>query len=318
MNHSTYNSAPTLDLSIIIVNWNTQDLLAQCLESVQKDLDVLTHLKVETFVVDNASTDGSVRIVQEQFSWVRLIENKENVGFASANNQAIKQSNGRYVLLLNPDTEVKPSALKTLIGFMDTHPEAAAAGSCLLNSDGTLQTSCYPRPTLSRELWRLFHLDALRPYGVYRMTDWDLDKPREVDVIQGAALILRRQALDQVGLLDGEYFMYTEEVDLCYRLQKGGWPLYWVPQSQVVHYGGQSTQQIASEMFLCLYQTKLAFMRKHYGWLAAQAYKLILLAATLARLLFSPLVWFEQPRQRQRHLTLANHYRRLLMTLPRM
>ena len=307
-----------MDLSIIIVNWNTQDLLAQCLESIQNDLHSSPRLKVETFVVDNASTDGSVQMVQDQFSWVRLIENEENVGFASANNQAIKQSNGRYVLLLNPDTEVKPGALKTLIGFMDAHPEAGAAGSRLLNPDGTLQTSCYPRPTLSREFWRLFHLDALHPYGVYRMADWDLDKPREVDVIQGAALTLRRQALDQVGLLDGEYFMYTEEVDLCYRLQKGGWLLYWVPQSQVVHYGGQSTQQIPAEMFLCLYQTKLVFMRKHYGWLAAQAYKLILLAATLTRLLLSPLAWFQRPLQRQRHLTLANHYRRLLIALPRM
>jgi GT2 family glycosyltransferase len=307
-----------MDLSIIIVNWNTRNLLAQCLESLQNDLDMSSHLKAETFVVDNASTDGSAQMVQEQFSWVRLIENKENVGFALANNQAIRQSTGRYVLLLNPDTEVKSGTLETLMGFMEAHPEAGAAGSRLLNPDGTLQTSCYPLPTPSREFWRLFHLDALRPYGVYRMTDWGLDRPREVDVIQGAALILRRQALHQVGLLDGEYFMYTEEVDLCYRLQKGGWLLYWVPQAKVVHYGGQSTQQIASEMFLYLYQSKLTFIRKHDGWLAAQAYKLILLAATLTRLLFSPLAWLERSPQRQEHLTLASHYCRLLMALPKM
>jgi hypothetical protein len=201
---------------------------------------------------------------------------------------------------------------------MDAHPEAGAAGARLLNPDGTLQTSCYPFPTLSREIWRLFHLDALQTYGVYHMADWSVDTPRQVDVIQGAALLLRREALDQVGLMDEQYFMYTEEVDLCYRLQKGGWPLYWIPQSHVVHYGGQSTKQIPAEMFLCLYESKLTFMKKHYGWLGTHIYKLILFAATLARLLFTPLAWLERPLQRQQHLTLANHYRRLLMALPRM
>lgn len=254
-------------------------------------------------------------MLRQQFSWIRLIENQKNVGFATANNQAIRQSTGRYVLLLNPDTEVKPGALKTLVCFMETHPEAGAAGACLLNPDGTLQTSCYPAPTLSREFWRLFHLDKLWPYGSYHMTNWNLETPREVDVVQGAALMLRRRALDQIGLMDQNYFMYSEELDLCYRLQRGGWLLYWVPTSRIVHYGGQSTKQVAAKMFLCLYQSKLIFIRKHYGWRAAQAYKLILLVATLARLALSPLAWLEQQPQRQQHRILASHYRRLLMEL---
>jgi len=306
-----------MDLSIIIVNWNTQDILLQCLESVEADLAV-SELATEVIVVDNASTDNSVKLVKEKFPWVDLIENSENVGFAAANNQAIEQSSGRYVLLLNSDTEVKPRALQILYNYLDAHPQAGAAGSQLLNPDGTLQTSCYPFPTLSRELWRLLHLDVLWSYGVYHMANWDTESPREVEVIQGASLLLRRAALDQVGLLDDRYFMYTEEVDLCYRLHQGGWQLYWVPKSKVVHYGGQSTKQVPTKMFLCLYQSKLIFLRKHYGWLAAQFYKLILLFATLARLLMVPLCWLESSSKRQRHLALADHYRHLLVELPRM
>jgi len=306
-----------MDLSVIIVNWNTQDLLRQCLQSVEADLDD-SDLNAEILVVDNASTDDSVQMIKEQFPRVILIENQENVGFAAANNQAIEQSSGRYALLLNSDTEVKSRALQTLCSYLDIHPEVGAAGSQLLNPDGTLQTSCYPFPTLSGELWRLLHLDVLWPYGVYHMANWDLNTPRKVDVLQGASLLLRRAALDQVGLLDDQYFMYTEEVDLCYRLRQGGWQLFWVPKSKVVHYGGQSTKQVPTKMFLCLYQSKLIFLRKHYGWLAAQVYKLILLITSLIRLLMVPLCWLESSAKRRQHLTLANHYRHLLVELPRM
>jgi GT2 family glycosyltransferase len=302
-----------MNLSIIIVSWNTAELLANCLESVY------AHPPPDSFeliVVDNASTDGTVQMVRQQFPQVKLVANEENVGFAAANNQAITSSSGRYVLLLNPDTEVRPGALDTLVQFMDAHPGAGAVGVQLLNPDNTLQPSCYPLPTLSREWWRLFHLDRLRPYGTYRMTDWPLDQPKEVEVIQGAALLLRRQALDQVGLLDTDYFIYTEEVDLCYRLQHAGWRLYWVPQAQVVHYGGQSTRQVAAEMFLQLYLSKLLFFRKHHGRLAALIYKLILSTAALIRLLVTPLAWLEQPPRRRQHLALAANYRRLLRSLP--
>lgn len=319
MSQSTlHESAPDLVLSIIIVNWNTRELLAKCLKSVSDEVQALDPLRVETLVVDNASTDSSAQMVQEQFPWVQLIENQTNVGFAHANNQAIRQSSGRYVLLLNPDTEVKPGALETLVHFMEAHPPAGAAGARLLNPDGSLQPSCYPAPTLSGEFWLLFHLDVLWPYGTYRMADWDLDEHRAVDVIQGACLILRQKALDQIGLLDEGYFIYSEEVDFCHRLQKADWRLYWVPQAQVVHYGGQSTQQVAAEMFLQLYRGKILYFRKHHGRLAAQAYKLILLAATLTRLLITPLAWLERPPQRQQHLTLASNYRRLLLALPGM
>ena len=302
-----------LELSIIIVNWNTRDLLAGCLQSVY---DTLHGSDFEVFVVDNASTDDSAAMVRERFPAVRLIKNQNNIGFAGANNQAIQKSRGRYVLLLNPDTEVKSRALEMLRSFMEDHPQIGAAGARLLNPDGTLQPSCYPAPTLSRELWRLFHLDALWPYARYDMGDWDLDTPREVDMVKGACVMLRREAMDEVGLLDGDYFMYSEEMDLCYRLRKHDWKVYWAPQAVVTHYGGQSTQQVAGEMFLRLYQSKILYFRKHYGSQAARAYKLILLAAATVRLMVSPLAWLEGPDKRRKHLTLASHYWRLVKALP--
>jgi len=329
-NVSTSQPADVPTLSIIIVNWNTRDLLARCLESVaSRQISVARHqtsddsdrptddclLTTDVWVVDNASSDGSAQMVRERFPWVRLIENEENVGFARANNQAIRQSNGRYVLLLNPDTEVQPGALETLVRFMDEHPEAGAAGARLLNPDGTLQPSCHPMPTLSRELWRLFHLDAFWPYAVYRMAAWDLTTPRRVDVAQGACLILRQEVLDSVGLLDEDYFIYSEEVDLCYRIRRAGWHVCWVPQAVVVHYEGQSTRQVAPQMFLRLYEGKVMFFHKNRGVLAAQVYKLILLAAALARLAISPLAWLERSPRRERHLTLAGQYWRLVRVL---
>ncbi|RMH01890.1 MAG: glycosyltransferase family 2 protein [Chloroflexi bacterium] len=304
-----------MKLSIIIVSWNTRDLLAGCLESVFANPP---DAPFEVWVVDNASADDSVAMVRRQFPRVRLLENATNVGFAQANNLAVSRCQGEYVLLLNPDTVVQPGALNALVQFMDRHSDAGAAGSMLLNPDGSLQVSCHPAPTLKRELWRLFHLDRMWAYGRYPMHTWPVDMPREVDVIQGASFIVRRQILDEIGLLDGDYFMYSEEVDLCYRLQKAGWRLYWVPQSRVIHFGGQSTRQVAAEMFLQLYLGKLKYFRKHYGRFAGVAYKGILLAATLARLMLTPLAWLQKPPARERNLLLARHYGRLLITLPTM
>lgn len=299
-------------LSIVIVSWNTRDLLAGCLDSISHALAAGKISGVEVIVVDNASHDGTVDLLARRFPWVRLIQNQDNVGFARANNQAIEESQGEYVLLLNSDTELYSGALETLVDWMDEHPAVGAAGPRLLNPDGSLQTSCYPFPTVARELWRLFHLDVLRPYGVYDMTGWSLDRPRAVDVLLGACLLLRRAVLEQVGLLDETYFMYSEEVDLCYRIRQQGWLIYWVPQAQMLHYGGQSTRQVANEMFLRLYQSKLHYFAKHHGRLAAEAYKLVLVASALGRLAVSPLAWLERPPQRQRHLAMASRYWRLV------
>lgn len=306
-------------LSIIIVSWNTTGLLANCLQSISDNLPTIAGLETETFVVDNASTDGSPEMIRIRFPWVQLLENRQNAGFARANNQAYRQSSGRYVLLLNPDTELWPGALAALMAFMDNHPKAGAAGARLLNSDGSLQLSCYRTPTPGRELWSLFHLDKIFPgYVNYNMAEWDTNSPRQVEVLKGACFLLRREAIDREQLFDEAYFMYSEEVDLCHRIRNAGWPLYWVPESEVVHHEGQSTRQAAGSMFLHLYRAKLFYFRKNGGRWTARFYKVVLLIAALARIAVSPLAWLERPPTRQRHLALANRYRELLRLLPNM
>jgi GT2 family glycosyltransferase len=257
-------------------------------------------------------------MLSAQFPWVRYIQNQENVGFARANNQAFRESEGHFILLLNPDTVVQCGALEWMVRSMNTYPKAGAMGPQLLSPDGTLQISSHPAPTLPREVWQLFHLDALWPYGVYRMRQWNVSTPRKVDVLQGACLLLRRAALDELGLFDEDYFMYSEEVDLCQRLRRAGWSLYWMPQAKVMHYGGQSTQQAAAEMFLHLYRSKLLYFRKHHSRLTALAYKLTLAAAALARVSLSPLAWLVRRRQRQRDLILVSRYLHLLRMLPQL
>ena len=302
-------------ISIIIVSWNIAQLLENCLRSILANPPLSS---LEIWVVDNASTDGSPRMVREKFPQVHLIENHENVGFARANNQALQQSTGQYHLLLNPDTLVCAGALQALADFLDKHPETGAAGPRILNPDSSLQISSHPRPTLTRELWHLFHLDAVLPYAAYPKAKWQTNQPQEVDILMGACLLVRKDVLDQVGILDEGYFIYSEEVDLCYRIQRAGWSLYWVPQAEVVHFGGQSTQQVPTEMFLNLYHSKIKYFRKHHGWSAAQIYKLILRLAALSRLILAPLVIFERSTRRQRHLILVNRYWRLVLALPGM
>lgn len=310
-------------VSIIIVNWNTRELTADCLRSVAEETERLRAWSacaepVETIVVDNGSTDGSVAVFRANFPWVTLLVNTENVGFAAANNQGLPHCNGRYVLLLNSDTKVLPNAIVELVRFMEAEPTVGAVGSRYLNPDSSLQDSCYPAPTLGREFWRMFHLDKLYPYGVYRMATWSTESPRPVEIVQGAALLLRRTIAEELGLFDTAYFMYSEEQDLCRRIRQAGWQIYYVPTSTIIHYGGQSTRQIAQSMFLHLYQSKILYFRKHHGRVATLFYKWVLMTATLLRLALTPLAWLQHREQRTQMLQLANHYRRLAATLPGM
>lgn len=301
-------------LSIVIVNWNTGELLSQCLDSIYMD-----PAQMETFevwVVDNASTDGSAQAAVGKYPETKLIQNRLNPGFAAANNQAIRQAQGEYLLLLNPDTILYPGAVRIMLDFLRLNPTVGAVGPRLLNPDQTLQFSCSPEPTLSREFKRLFHLGGVRPDGYYAMDTWDDTKPRPVDVLLGACILVRRQALEKVGLFEEAYFMYSEEVDLCRRLRQKGWELYWTPAAQVIHFGGQSTRQAAAEMFLQLYKSKIAYFRKHYGASAVWLYKLILLSASLPRLALGAVAWLEPSPRRETHLAIVQNYQRLIAKLP--
>lgn len=246
------------DLSIIVVSWNTAPLLRRCLEAVN---NMKQGPGYEVIVVDNASADSSAALVREEFPTVKLIENKENMGFARANNQAIRASRGRYVLLLNSDAFLTPGAALEMITFMDKHPHAGIAGADLYYPDGTSQASHSPLPTFLSDIGSLLGLDklalAFQPKGVSRTYI-------ETGVVSGACLMARRSMLDQIGLLDDNFFMYSEEVDLCYRARQAGWKIYHLPGARVIHVGSGSSGPTARRMLL-LYQGKLKYHAKHYG-----------------------------------------------------
>ncbi len=273
-------------LSIIIVSWNTRDLLDACLASVERELTSsfggLDHGQV--FVVDNASADGSAQMVAEKYTWVKLIANADNKGFAAANNQAFALSGGDFVLMLNPDTEVKSGALKTLIDFFASHPQAAVVAPQLLNSDGSVQRSCRQFPTFVGMLYELIGLSRLFPassprgikFREYKMLDWNHDDERQVDQPEGACLMIKRAVLEQVGTLDEGFFMLFEEVDWCYRVKKAGFEIWFTPRAQVVHHYGQSIKQVKVAMILSSHRGLYRFWHKHYRggrwWLDAVAY----------------------------------------------
>ena len=292
---------PTLD--IVIVNWNTVDLLTRCLDTVRANVAAWSQGSVRTIVVDNGSADGSVECIRSEYGWVDLIENSDNVGFARANNQGIGQSDGDFVLLLNSDTELHDGALAELVGFAADRPSVGAVGARLLNSDGTLQHACHPMLTPARELWRLLFLDRfVRPLATYDMERWNTREPRPVEAIKGACLMVRRAAFDEVGLLDDSYFMYTEEVDLCFRLARAGWELWYLPTAVVTHHGGASSSQMPDKMYLELHRSKVQFYRKMGGARGSLWGKTALLLGYLPRVLLQP----------QRRV-----YRQLIWSLPR-
>jgi GT2 family glycosyltransferase len=305
-------------ITIVIVNWNTASLLRACLESIRSQNAIVHSDAVEVVVVDNASTDESVSMIMAEFPEVKLIRNIRNEGFARGTNQGAQASRGTYLMFLNPDVVLFPACLSYLVEFMDEHPEAGMAGPKLVGSDGSLQTSAYPELTLGREFWRLFHLDRFYPLAIYPLSRWETGAAHSVDVVQGACLILRRNAIQQVGLLDEEYFMYTEEVDLCRRLRRAGWGVYWVPEAKALHHGGQSTRLRRLEMFLQLYASKVHFFRKHHGRPYAAAYKLLLALAALPRLLVFPVYWWIGFGKFELDAHIPSHYLHLLFALPSM
>lgn len=252
-------------LSICIVNWNTRDDLRLCLAAIAANPP---RVECQVIVVDNASSDGSALMVRAEFPDVMLLANAENLEYARGNNQALQAARGEFVLLLNPDTEVRLHTLDRLLAFVRDHPDAGAAAPKLVNRDGTLQRSVrsFPSPAMlffeATGLARLFPRSPL--FGRYRMTFWNYETVREVDQPMASALMLRRAALDQVGLFDEQFPMFFNDVDLCWRLKAAGRKIYLVPEAEVVHKVGASTRQVRPRMVRASHQGLLAFYRKHY------------------------------------------------------
>ena len=249
-----------MKLSVVIVSYNVRNYLEQCLQSVQRALE---GIEGEVFVVDNHSDDDSVVTVREKYPWVRLIENQENLGFSKANNQAIRQSQADYVLLLNPDTVVAEDTLRGVLTFMDEHPKAGGAGVMMSYEDGS-------RAPESRRALPTPWVAALKMLGFtkrYYMSHLPWDQPCRIEVISGAFCLLRHEALKTIGLLDEDFFMYGEDIDLSYRLLKGGWENWYLPYS-IIHYKGKSTQKSDYRYVHVFYQAMLIFFQKHYSHLS--------------------------------------------------
>lgn len=271
------------EVDVIVVNWNTCDLLKRCLLAAENSEGVTVRL----IVVDNGSVDGSLSMLRTEFPQVRVIANQTNAGFARANNQAILACSAPFILLLNSDAFVEPDTIAGMVGSLTRHADAGAVGCRLTYEDGGLQRSCYSFPDLFTEFIQGIFLDRLFPrsrlFGKYLMTWWDMADAREVDVVMGAVLLLRREALNQVGLLDESYFMYSEEVDLCYRLRRKGWKTRYEPGAKAVHLWGGSARKVPAQTMIRLYQSRMQFFRKHYGGLTAGIYKAMLLMFNAAR-----------------------------------
>ena len=250
-----------MKLSVVIVSYNVRTFVAQCLDSVRKASEGIDG--VEVFVVDNASADDTVSYIGSHYPWVKLIANDDNLGFSRANNIAIRQAQGEYILLLNPDTIVAEPPLRECVSFMDAHPQAGGLGVRMHNADGSLAPEsrrAIPSPWVS----------CLKMLGFtkrYYMSHLSWQEPGRIEVVSGAFFMLRRKALDQVGLLDEDFFMYGEDIDLSYRLLKGGWE-NWFHPSDIVHFKGESTQKSSFRYVHVFYQAMLIFFRKHYGHLS--------------------------------------------------
>ncbi len=267
-----------IDLSIIIVNWNTRDLLQQCLEAVHATVHGLAF---EVWVVDNASTDGSLAMLREEFPQVQVIENQENLGFARANNQALERCVGRYALLLNSDAFLGVGAAVALFGALQADPRAGIAGARLVYPDGRAQRSYSCLPSLLGEVGSLLGMDKVNT----RVGKKGKGEVKEVGAVSGACLLARRAMLDEIGLLDELFFMFSEEIDLCKRAWAAGWKVLHVPAAGVVHVAGGSSG-LTSGRVLQLYRGKVQYFEKHYGLRTSQ----LLFAAM--RYISQMKVWF--------------------------
>jgi GT2 family glycosyltransferase len=259
-------------LSIIIVNWNTRNLLRDTLKSVQEE----TLLSHEVWVVDNGSTDGSQEMVRDEFPDAHLIANTENLDFAAANNQALPLCQGEYILLLNSDTVVLDGALDKMVAFMHGHDEVGALGCKLLNADGSLQPSAHRFYSTARSivenrvahmLWP--HKHANTPF----LSFWDHSSPKQVDWVCGAVLMVRKSIVNEVGLLDDSFFMYGEEIDWQLRMQKAGHQVWYLPSARIIHYGGGSSRQAPTQMKRQEYKSREMFVAKHYSPIEQAVYR---------------------------------------------
>lgn len=305
------------DVSIVIANWNTRELLERCLTSIARARGALS---VETIVVDNASTDESVAMVRRRFPDVTLIVNATNTGFAAATNQGLSTGQGRYFLLLNSDTELTDQALTRIVDFMDRRTDVGIAGGTLVGDDGMAQSSYADFPTLGSECLSASGLGS-RVFGPqYPSPRLESGDPAPaVDWITGACMLVRRAAVEAIGGMDESYWMYSEDTDWCFRARQKGWAIVYLPDVRVLHAGGASTKQRRGEMVVRLYRSKVRFFAKHYGASSATMLRILLWLIFSGRTAISQIMLLVPPADRERwrqERDLSRLVRAACVTLP--
>jgi hypothetical protein len=262
-----------MDISVIILNYNTCELTVQAIESV---LASETDYRYEVLVVDNASTDSSPDVIRSRFPQIRFIANEHNLGFAKGNNIGIREARGRYILLLNSDTVVERNTLETMVRFMDSRPEVGAAGCKVVLPDGSLDKACRRGfPTPSASFYYAFGISRLFPanprFNQYQLGYLNPDEDYPVDCLVGAFMMVRKEVIRQVGMLDEEFFMYGEDIDWCYRIKQAGWSIHYYPYTRITHYKGASSRRKPFKIIYEFHRAMYLFHRKHfrqkYSWL---------------------------------------------------
>jgi len=288
------------DLTVSIISADNLNLLLPCLRSV---FECTHRVTLEVYLVDNASSDGTAEAVKGAFPQVQIIRNDQRRGFSTNNNMVLRQGQGRYLMLLNDDTQVLDGALDRLVEFMDANPQAGVVGSSLLNGDGSRQLAFayFPHPLIEGWWPSVSKLPALlKPKA----------RPFEVDSVSGAAMVVRREVVEQVGVLDTAFDpIYSEEIDWCYRIRRAGWRIYTLPQAQIVHYGSQTMNRAVPHKYELLLSHKMLFFRKHAGSMAVRLYRIALIIST-----FSKLLWWtisKDPDKKQLHSHLLKRIRSL-------
>ena len=285
----------SLDITIIIVGWNSKEYLLKCLQSLFKEKINYT---TEIIFVDNGSSDGSIEAVRDEFKFVKIIENSKNLGFARANNLGINQSSGRYLCLINPDIIILPGCINRIISYMDNHPSVGILGPKVLNPDMTLQISWRKLPSLFNCFCRAFALDSilLRLKGLKKLQN---HKIRQTEVLSGCFWMVKREALQEVGYLDETFFIYAEDIDWCKRFKEREWNVVYFPKSQAIHHGGTSSKHAPITSYLQMQKANLQYWRKHHGTYSQAMYFIILYLHHMLRVSVYWLLLLIIPKERK-------------------
>jgi GT2 family glycosyltransferase len=289
----------SVDISIIIVNWNTEELLLECVSSIKQDTN---NYKVEIIVVDNASKDGSAQALKDFHPDVRLIQNRENLGFAKANNIGIKLSSGKYVCLVNSDVELRKDCLATMYNYMNKNPQIAVLGPKVYYPDMSSQVSCTNSPSIWNNFCEASGLQRIFPHskifsGEY-MRYYHHNAVLKVDSLVGCFLMVRREAFDQVGLLDERFFIYAEEVDWCKRFRNTGWDIVFLPDASVIHHDASSASKDPLRFSTELIKSQIKYWKKHRSKFAVIIYLLIIIMKHGVRLILGSVLYIAEPSKR--------------------